>query len=145
MTNTVFITGDRAATGLCECSVGPDGEGEAHLAFSPATLSVVLLELFRLAAEGEPLVVVTGEESGIDTLVKLAVDGVDAVELVRLGTPVDDEGKPDFESRALLAKSAGATRAIVIHGDPLASRVGKATLAAFGDDAVSLVGPSVVA
>lgn len=115
MTKTIYITGDRALDPINSVAIA----GKA--------IAILLLE-----NEGEKVRFVTGTEGGVEGAVRFILPPK-ALEVIE--RPKADEGWTDWDkSHAQLVKKVDF--AVVLHGDPLASRIGKSVSTVFPEDKV---------
>lgn len=114
----VFITGDR--------SVNP--------VIAPMLLNMALQ---RAVATWGPtygdLEFSTGDQAGVEAAVRYLLPA-SKVEFAEVPTPTTADGDhPDFDARHALARHT-CDAVLVVHGDPMSSRIAKSALAAWGDD-----------
>jgi hypothetical protein len=107
----LFLTGDRSMP--TELALGP-----------------VLLELARAfaAADGEQVLVLTGDQDGVERAVRLVCKEI-GVEPQVIPTGVDvTTGVKDFVERARQTALVGVDKVLVLHTDAMASRITRALL-----------------
>lgn len=116
---TFYLTGDR--------SLGP--------ATSVAIVGKAVAQLY-FENKGEPLLFVTGNgNTGIEAAVQFVVPAGALTVTERSTTP---EGYVDFDAAHESIKDK-VDAAIVLHGDPLGSRIGKSVTKVFPEDKVRFI------
>lgn len=116
----VFITGDRSA--------------------HPAMFGFAAIELLRAVGRGET--VVTGESAGIEDAVRQIAKQADIEIEVALDPPLGDNGKPDWDVRHKALAAQEDVRFVLIHSDPMDSRIGASLMRCVGDERLTIVTPA---
>lgn len=115
---TLFITGDRSDA-------------------NPFFAGYIALRM--LGAAGQRKNIMTGDNAGVESLVRRIADDADfPVEVVP--SPLGDDGKVDWDARHVNIAEAvkDGLEVLVVHADPMASRITPSALRVFGDDAVRI-------
>lgn len=123
MTNRIFVTGDRSAHG---------------------TLAGVLAgaEVHKLLRDNPHVEIVTGDQPGIETAVKAFCD-LAGIPVQVLDTQfLEGTLRPDFTARATFLAEQGLG-AVVIHPDPMSSRIYTSLAQALPEDNLTLVTPGL--
>lgn len=115
----VFITGDRS--------------------FSPIYFGLVAVEMLKAVSVGAKIV--TGVNAGGVEQMTRELGKLSGIEITTVENFMTAEGHVDWDERHAQIDD-GETQVVLIHTDPMGSRVVKSALAQFSDDGVRVVTPA---
>lgn len=120
-----FITGDRSVHPL-------------------AAMFPVAVEVIKIMSTDKDATFATGDNAGVESAVALL--GLAAgLEITLVASPLNADGSVDWDARHTSLANDPTVRVTFLHGDLLASRVGKSLVATFPEDRLDLAtGPDLL-